>query len=117
MATSLQEQRLALGRSFTFRCFVHPSAGAFVAECVDLDLIVKAGTPDKALAGLQDSMIGYLRTVLDSGEIAGLVPRPSPLPRRLLYHWYCLKAALSGSGHRNFRLFDASSDQLLSFAG
>jgi hypothetical protein len=62
-------------------------------------------------------MASYLKTVLDSGEIAGLIPRPSPLPRRLLYHWYCLKAALSGSAHRNFRLFDASSDQLLSFAG
>lgn len=117
MAISLPENRRALARSFTFRCFVHPSAEVSVAECVDLDLTVKAENPDTALAGLQDSMIGYLRTVLHSGEITGLVPRPSPLPRRLLYHWYCLKAALSGGGHRNFRLFDASSDQLLPSAG
>lgn len=98
-------------RVFTLRCFVYRRGSKFIAECIDLDLIVRADSPTKALASLKDAMLGYLETVLE-GDIQGLLPRRSPLGHRLRYHCYCLLAAFS-SQRDNFRLCDLSSDQLI----
>ncbi len=103
-------------RSYTFRCFVYSKSGAYVAECIDLDLMVKRRTPDLALHGLQDAMLGYLKTALEADDLTDLIPRKSPFSSRLRYHLVCLRAAFFGRGRDNFRLWDASSEQLLSCA-
>lgn len=93
---------------YVLRCLVYnPTAGLYVAECIDLDLIVEADSPDAAVSGLQDAMMGYLKVALENDDHRGLLPRPSPIWNRLRYNWYCLRAALS-RGRRNFRLFDWS---------
>ena len=101
----------ALLSPITLRCYAYRHAGAWVAECVDLDLIVKSRTPDGAADSLREAMTGYLKTVVAGGELEGLVPRPAPLSHRMRYHWFCLKAAVC-RGHRDFRLLDCSPSQL-----
>jgi hypothetical protein len=96
----------------TLRCYAYRHAGAWIAECVDLDLMVKSRTPEGAAEGLRDAMTGYLKTVVAGGNLDGLVPRPSPLSHRMRYHWFCLKAAGLPRGHRDFRLLDCSPSQL-----
>jgi hypothetical protein len=93
------------------RCCAYEHSGSWVAECIDLDLIVKRKTPEAAAEGLRDAMAGYLKTVIEDGDLKGFVPRPSPLSHRLRYHWFCLKAALLPR-RRDFRLLDCSSSQL-----
>ena len=91
----------------TLRCYVYrQTSDVWVAECVDLDLMVKARTADLAAHSLYDAMTGYLKTASE-GELSGLLPRPSPLSHRLRYHWFCLKAALAIRRH-NFRIIDCS---------
>jgi hypothetical protein len=75
------------------RCCAYEHSGSWVAECIDLDLIVKRKTPEAAAEGLRDAMAGYLKS------------------HRLRYHWFCLKAALLPR-RRDFRLLDCSSSQL-----
>jgi len=82
----------------------------WVAECIDLDLMVKARTPDLAAHGLQDAMLGYLKTAIE-GDPSGLIPRPSPFSHRLRYQWFCLKAAFAVR-RQNFRIIDYSPSHL-----
>jgi len=79
---------------FTFRCWVYQERrNSFVAECIDLNLIVKAKSMKQATDSLQDAIRGYLAVAFD-GDIKGLIPRPSPLRRRLLYHLCGLRCRL-----------------------
>lgn len=88
------------------RCYAYKSrSGAFVAECVDLNLIVRASSSDRAIEKLIEAMTGYLK-VACAGDYTGLIPRPSPLSRRFLYHGFLLLAQFSR--RRRFRLFDSS---------
>jgi hypothetical protein len=93
---------------------VYAKSGLYVAECIDLDLMVKRSTPELALQALQDAMLGYLKTAFGAEDLVGLIPRKSPFSNRLRYHLTRLRAALFGQGRDRFRLWDASSDQLLS---
>jgi predicted RNase H-like HicB family nuclease len=91
------------------RCFSWSSGdGNYYAECVDLDISVRAKTPEQAIRELHDAMIGYLHVVVD-GSHEGLIPRPAPLSHRMRYRWYCLLAAVSIKRH-TLRLFDVPSD-------
>ena len=95
------------------RAIASPDEGGYIAECIDLNLMVRRDTMEQAI-------VGYLHTVcsdqsaaselLQHGRVQGLVPRPSPLPRRLRYHLHCLLAALKGN-ERNFQLREYSSSQ------
>lgn len=87
----------AATKKFTLRCFVYPerSTGMFVAECVDLDLIVKARKANKASRELRDAIIGYVRVAVESGQDADLIPRPSPLVHRMHYYLVVLASRLS----------------------
>jgi hypothetical protein len=83
---SVAPARAAL-RGKTFRCFAYKhSSGGFVAECVDLNLIVKAKTMKKAASSLGDAIEGYLEVVANGDDQTGLIPRPSPLSHRIRYH-------------------------------
>lgn len=95
---------------FTLRCYVYKRRDQWVAVCIDLDLIVKADTPDVAARSLYEALAGYLKTV-EEGDPEGLIPRPSPLSHRLRYHWFCLKAAFA-TRRRNFRLIDYPTNQM-----
>lgn len=81
----------------TLRCFVRQAGGVFVGECIDLDIMVEADTANEAVSALQDAMTGYLEVVTagSNPNLKGLLPRPSPLSRRLRYHWECLKYELA----------------------
>ena len=107
-------------RVFTLRCIVRPYEDAYVAECIDLNLLVKRRTAREAALALEDAIFGYLEAVVEhqqsfseleaNGCVKGLLPRPSPLGRRAQYHMYCLLAALQGS-KRDFQLKDYVSSQ------
>lgn len=80
------------------RCFVHPEGSdRFIAECIDLNLMAEGSTPYEASESLFAAMEGYLEVVYDGPhpDLKGLVPRPSPLSRRLRYHWESLKCAIA----------------------
>ena len=84
--------------------------GEFTAECIDLDLMVRAKNPHDAFQSLKEAIIGYLSVVL-SGDPQGLIPRPSPLNHRVRYHLYALRAALNiraAFASRNFMVSDWS---------
>jgi hypothetical protein len=77
--------RLAL-KGKSFRCFAYKNkSGMFVAECIDLNLIVRAKTMKKAVSSLGNAIFGYL-SVAAGGDLSGLIPRPSPLSHRIHYH-------------------------------
>ncbi len=92
--------------SFVLRCYVAPRNDKYVAECVDLDLMTRADTPEAAMGKMAEAIIGYLKVALE-GDRDGLVPRPSPFSHRLYYHYLCFLASFT-SRKRNFRLFDWS---------
>lgn len=84
---AVDSNALAAIQGKVLRCFIYQErSGLFVAECIDLNLIVKAKSPAKAQASLKDAIIGYLNVAVQ-GDTRGLIPRRSPLSRRLYYHW------------------------------
>ena len=105
---------------FTMRCIVRPYKDAYVAECIDLNLLVRRKTAKDAASALEDAIFGYLEAVVEdrhsfeelesSGCVKGLLPRPSPFARRAKYHLYCFLAAIQGS-QRSFQLKDYVSSQ------
>lgn len=90
---------------YVLRCFAWCSSeGVYFAECIDLDIAIRAKNPQEAYQKLQDAMLGYLKVVIEGGPTDGLITRPAPLSHRLRYHWFCLKAAVGS--RRTFSLFD-----------
>lgn len=79
-------------KSFSVRCFVYKErrTGLYVAECIDLDLIVKDRKANRAVRELRDAVLGYVRVSVESGEDSALIPRPSPLTHRIHYHTLAL---------------------------
>jgi hypothetical protein len=83
-------------KCFTVRCFCYREAsGLFVAECIDLDLVVKARKQNTAMRELRDAVFGYVKVVVESGTDAELIPRRSPWFRRLHYYAVMLACRLS----------------------
>jgi hypothetical protein len=98
MPTAEAEEKAAeVKKSITLRCFVYRqrSTGLYVAECIDLDLMVKAKSAKKAMREIRDSVMGYVRVAIETGQEDQLIPRPSPLTHRLLYHtlWAAARVA------------------------
>jgi hypothetical protein len=95
---------------FVLRWMVYASKpGEYTGECVDLDIMVRAEDPRKAMLSLHEAVIGYL-DVAFKGDIKGLVPRPSPLSHRIRYRLFALRAAFSI--RRNFVVGDWMPDAL-----
>jgi hypothetical protein len=82
------------------------SPASFAAECIDLDITVKAKTPEEARRSLESALAGYLKTVFEMGDLS-LLDRPSPLSHRLRYQFLRLKAGFMRSQDK-LRLFDWS---------
>lgn len=89
---------------------VYPNKpGEFTAECIDLDIMVRSSTPQKAFHELREAVKGYLAVVLD-GDTEGLLPRPSPYLHRVRYHFLVLRAALTIGIRRTFLVSDLTTD-------
>jgi predicted RNA binding protein YcfA (HicA-like mRNA interferase family) len=84
-------------KRMSFRCCVYEQKpGLFAAECIDLDLMVKARNISKAKRELRDAIVGYVRVALETGEKDKLIPRPSPLAHRFRYYFLKLKSSRQG---------------------
>jgi hypothetical protein len=91
---ALEQSRITPARKpLTFRCFVYPKHGLYVAECIDLDLMAKAGEPEVAMRGLHDAVLGHVEVALETGE-KPLLYRPAPLPHILHYYWVAILAKI-----------------------
>jgi hypothetical protein len=90
------------------RCMIYPhSYGGrleYIAECIDLDIIVRGGDAKKAFESLQSAISGYVQVAV-KGDSSGLLPRLSPWTHRAKYHLFALRAALD-PGVRSFLLTD-----------
>jgi predicted RNase H-like HicB family nuclease len=101
---------------FVLRCMAYPRKGRYIAECVDLNLIVRGNTLEEAQAKLKSAMAGYFDAVfadltpeqVENGALKGLLPRRSPWSRLAIYHCFCLLAAF-WSARRAFRICDCDA--------
>lgn len=82
-----------LSKPITLRCYLWPTKEGCYAECIDLDIVVQRPTAHEAREALNDAVFGYLRAALEQGWFEQLVPRKSPLRRRLAYHLRFIRAA------------------------
>lgn len=88
MPVATENKVICVRKSLTLRCYIYEQRpGLFVAECIDLDLMVKDRHQERAKRELRDAIIGHLQVALELGQDAVLVPRPSPLSHRLHYSW------------------------------
>jgi hypothetical protein len=95
-------------KKLVFRCMIYPHSYGdrleYIAECIDLDIIVRGGDAKKAFESLQSAISGYMQVAVN-GDSIGLLPRLSPWTHRAKYHLFALRAALS-PGMRSFLLTD-----------
>jgi hypothetical protein len=79
-------------KCFAVRCFSYrEKSGLFIAECIDLDLSVRAKKQNIAMRELRDAILGYVKVAVESGADSELIPRRSPVVHRL--HYYVVKCA------------------------
>jgi predicted RNase H-like HicB family nuclease len=110
----VKQRKIAHQQSFVLRCMVYPNKPeGYTAECIDLDIMVRASTPEEALRQIRPAIKGYLAVVFD-GETEGLLPRPSPLSHRFRYHVLALRAALTLGVRSSFLISDLSASDLCS---
>lgn len=85
------------------RCYVYKSSsGPYYAECIDLNLSVRAKTQKKAVSSLKAAIHGYLQVAFE-GETGNLIPRRAPLANRARYHFFRALLAL----HQTIKDFKA----------
>lgn len=84
--------------------YYSPKPGLHIAECIDLDILAEGATVEKAIAGLQNAVYGYLQVAF-SGDTHGLILRKSPLKNRLRYRthrlWCFARSRFTGR-HRHY---------------
>lgn len=83
-----------ISKPIVLRCYSWPTKEGFLAECIDLDIIVRRPTARQAYDALNEAVFGHLKAAWEQGWLEELVPRKSPFRRRLLYHLRYLYAAL-----------------------
>lgn len=74
-------------------CYARPEGGHFVGHCLELDLAVQGQSLADVHQKMEECLQSYLES-LDSANVAGLFPRPSPLHVRLDYQRVCLLVVL-----------------------
>jgi hypothetical protein len=106
--TSAPTGREQLVKPIVLRCWVYRrSTYDWIAECIDLDMVVRARTPEVAANRLQDAMISHITVTVTGGDMAGLLPRPSPWSHRIRYHLCRLLSRFKVTNR--YRLFDCQS--------
>ena len=110
-----KEKPRQVEKCFTVRCFSYrEKSGLFVAECIDLDLAVKARKQNMAMRELRDAVLGYVRVAVESGTDSELIPRLSPLSHRFHYYSVVLACHLSLLGcERLFRYTPTTHTRLV----
>jgi hypothetical protein len=78
-------QEVVVLRCYAFRRFRDHRV---YAECIDLDIIVVRDSIEEAIDALNDAVIGHVEAAAEQGWLETLVPRPSPLGKRLRYHLF-----------------------------
>lgn len=78
-----RSQEIVVLRCYAFR---RVRDGRVYAECIDLDIIVVRDNIEEAVDALNDAVIGHVEAAAEQGWLETLVPRPSPLGKRLRYH-------------------------------
>ena len=68
------------------RCYAYEHHGGYRAECIDLDIMVERESLSGTVEALNDAVASYVEAVNERGWTDELIPRPSPLARRLRYH-------------------------------
>ena len=91
------------------RCYVYKRGPRYQGECVDLDVIVERDTLHETVEALRDAIDGYVATVNEQGWAEQLIPRRSPLPRRLAYQLRRLRWQVKRS------LADLELDRVVTF--
>ena len=81
---------MADSRDFILRCYAYRAGSIYRGECIDLDLLVERDSLPDVVRALSEAVIGYVETANEQGWVDQLVPRPSPVSRRLKYHWLTL---------------------------
>jgi hypothetical protein len=96
----------------TFRCYMYfqRSTGMYVAECIDLDLMVKEKKANRAMRELRDAVVGHVRVAIEVGE-PSLLYRPSPLSHRARYHFLRLTSELLKFTVAQGRIFPCSAPE------
>jgi hypothetical protein len=95
-ATHPPDSEVVSLQKITLRCFVYrDNHGLYIAECIDLNLMVKDRKEVRAMRELRDAVLGYVRVAAETGEVESLIPRPSPLSHRVHYQLVRLAARLS----------------------
>jgi len=84
-------QEIVVLRCYAYRCF---RDGRIYAECVDLDIVVARDSMEEAVDALNDAVVGHVEAAAEQGWLEALVPRPSPLGKRLRYHLFVALFAL-----------------------
>ena len=77
--------------NLTLRCYGYQTLeNKWVVKCIDLALVVEEDTIEEAKKSLEDSVVGYINTVIETNDkesIPRLLKRKSPLSDRLHYHF------------------------------
>src|ERR1035438_4657717 len=81
-------------KHYTVRCFLYrEKSGLFVAECVDLDLMVKARKQNMAMRALRDAVLGYVKVAVESGtDSTATLTYPRTASRSARIAIFCLRA-------------------------
>lgn len=78
---------MADSRDIILRCYAYRAGSTFRGECIDLDLLVERDSLPDVVRALSEAVVGYVDTANEQGWVDQLIPRPSPVSRRLKYHW------------------------------
>jgi hypothetical protein len=84
----------SITKTIVLNVMVYKRDSAYIAECLDLDIVVREKTETKAIKSLRHAVIGHLMVAL-SGDSTGLIPRPAPWTHYLLYYFYLAKTKIT----------------------
>lgn len=96
------------------RCYARQTApGRWYAVCIDLNLDAEAESFPAVKRSLDEAIVGYFLTVLDTQDkesLAHLLSRPAPLKDRLTYHAINHLSKLRSKRHDGDRPYAAFKD-------
>lgn len=103
---SRKDNRTVRPRQLALRCYIRKSGrveGRWVAHCIDLDLWAVGSSLEGAKKSLEEAILGYLETVLETEDresIPRLLQRRAPLGYIALWHLIRLMTRIRHDGNR-----------------
>lgn len=87
-------------QKISIRCYGYRTwQGSWIASCIDLSLMVERPSMEESIKALQEQIILYIQSVLDTGDkesISYLLPRPAPFRERLFYQLIAIACRIKG---------------------